>query len=184
MNEIVAKLRLRDAMDRSDGWGRAQGREASRRLLAAVEARPHVEIFHVSLNGVKRVDMSFWSETVVELARRFRQQKGFCVVDLHDDDMIENLDAAASKKNQPVFVWLGDSPKPTGPVPKQGVREALEFALSKDKVRSAEFAEAKAGMTVANASMKFKSLWEDGYLMRNESASDSGGVEYVYRRIR
>ena len=38
-------------------------------------------------------------------------------------------------------------------------------------------------MTIANASMKFKQLWEQGFLLREESAADSGGMEYVYSRI-
>jgi predicted transcriptional regulator len=31
--------------------------------------------------------------------------------------------------------------------------------------------------------MKFKQLWEQGFLLRQESTADSGGLEYVYRRI-
>lgn len=174
---------LREFMDRPEGWGRAQGREVYQRLLSSVDRRQDVDVLRISLKGVERLDMSFASETVVEMARRFRQSKGFCFVDLSDDDMIENLDAAALKKNQPMFVWSGESARLIGPQPSQGVREALEFALGRPQVRSAEFAEAKQGISVPNASMKFKALWEHGYVMRQESASDTGGVEYVYRRI-
>ena len=170
-------------MDRPEGWGRAQGREVYQRLLSSVEGRVGIDVFRISLKGVERLDMSFGSETLVELARKFRQEKGFCLIDLSDDDMVENLDAAALKKNQPMFVWKGETAKLIGPQPSQGVREALEFALNRPQVRSAEFAEAKQGLSVPNASMKFKSLWEQGYVMRKESASDTGGVEYVYRRI-
>ncbi len=41
----------------------------------------------------------------------------------------------------------------------------------------------KAGLSIANASTKFKQLWEQGFLMRNESVADSGGVEFLYQRI-
>jgi hypothetical protein len=176
-------IRLRDMMDRPEGWGRAQGREVYQRLLSSVETRLGIEVFRISLDGVGRLDMSFWSETVVELAKRFRPSKGVCVVDLADDDMIENLDAAAARKDQPIFIWAGESAKLAGPAPKQGMRDALDFALSRPKVRSTEFAETRQGVSVPNASMKFRSLWEDGYLMRSESASDTGGVEFVYRRV-
>ena len=174
---------LQDVMDRSEGWGRVQGRAVFQRLLSAVEDHPGVEIFRISFKGVNRIDMSFASETVVELAKRFRQHKGFCFVDLADEDMIENLDAAAARKMQPVFVWSGNMSRLIGPPPSQGVREALEFVLGKPQVRSSEFAETRAGMTIQNASMKFKSLWESGYVMRRESAADTGGVEFVYSRI-
>ena len=38
-------------------------------------------------------------------------------------------------------------------------------------------------MSIANASTKFKQLWEQGFLLRQESVADSGGVEFVYQRI-
>ena len=79
-------IRLRDCMDRADGWGRTEGREAYQRLVAAVEALPGVDIFRVSFKGIERVDLSFASETVVEVARRFRKEKGICIVDLNDEE--------------------------------------------------------------------------------------------------
>ena len=98
-------LRLRDFLNSPEGWGRDQGREVHRRLIDFVEANPGVTIFRVSLEGVARVDISFASETVVELASRYRRKKGFCFVDLTDTDMRENWDAAASRRNQPLMVW-------------------------------------------------------------------------------
>jgi predicted transcriptional regulator len=70
-----------------------------------------------------------------------------------------------------------------GTEPKQGCREAFQFALQRPNARAAEFAVSKKDMSIANASMKFKQLWEHGFLLRQESAADSGGVEYVYQRI-
>lgn len=70
-------LGLREVMDRSEGWGRAQGREVYQRLLRSVEENPGTLVFRVSMKGVERVDISFASETVVELARRYRGNKGF-----------------------------------------------------------------------------------------------------------
>jgi len=62
------------------------------------------------------------------------------------------------------------------------MREAFQFAMAKTESRAAEFA-TKKGIPIANASMKFKQLWENGFLLRRESAADSGGVEFVYQRI-
>ena len=183
MNERARVLGLRDVMDRSDGWGRSQGREVYQRLLRAVEDSPGVLVFKVSMKGVERVDISFASETVVELARRYRGTKGFCLVDLTDPDLIENVDAAAAKKGQPLLMWQGKSARLLGIEPSQGCREAFQFALQRPQARSTEFAESKKGITIANASMKFKQLWEQGFLLRQESTADSGGVEYVYNRI-
>jgi hypothetical protein len=183
MNEGVRVLALRDFMDRPDGWGREQGRGAYQRLLRAVEASAGNVVIRFSMKGVKRVDMSFASETIVELARRFRGTKGICLVDLTDTDMIENIDAAASKKGQPLLLWEGKSARVLGSQPTQGCREAFDFALERPQARAAEFAQAKKNMSIANASMKFKQLWEQGFLLRRESAADTGGVEFVYQRI-
>ena len=72
MNEGVRVLQLRNMMDKGEGWGRDQGREVYQRLLRFVEDSPGVLIFKVSMKGVNRLDISFSSETVIELARRYR----------------------------------------------------------------------------------------------------------------
>lgn len=176
-------ITLRDYMDDGQGWGREQGREVFQRLLAAVEAAPERDVFRVSMRGVERADISFASETLVELARRFRGSKGFCLVDLSDPDVKENYEAAAARKAQPLIVWVDKTATVIGAQPSQGTREALDFALQRPRTRAAEFVADKPGMTIANASMKFKQLWEQGFLLREESVADTGGVEYVYSRI-
>jgi hypothetical protein len=182
MNEGVRVLPLREFMDRSEGWGRDQGREVYQRMLRFVEANAGTIIFKVSLKGVNRLDISFASETVVELARKYRRMKGFCLIELTDRDLIENLDAAAAKKAQPILVWGGKSADLIGLEPSEGAREALQFALGRPQCRATEFATRK-GLSIANASMKFKQLWEQGFLLRREAAAETGGVEFIYHRI-
>jgi len=176
-------IALRDFMDEAEGWGRASGREVYQRLLYYVEENPGVMVFRVSMKGVKRIDISFASETVVELAKRFRGTKGFCFVDLTDPDLIENWEAAAAKKGQPMLIWRGSEGRVIGVEPSQGNREAMAFALGRQQIRAAQFAESVPGMSIANASTKYKQLWEQGFLLRRESVADSGGVEFVYSRI-
>jgi len=183
MNERTRVIALRECMDDGQGWGREQGRQVFQRLLDIVEAASDCAVFRVSMRGVDRADISFASETLVELARRFRGQKGFCLVDLTDADVKENYEAAAARKVQPLIVWSGHSAQVIGAQPSQGARDALEFALARPRTRAAEFVSERPGMTIANASMKFKQLWAQGFLLREESAADSGGVEYVYSRI-
>lgn len=182
MNEKANVLVMRKFMDRSDGWGRSNGRDVYQRLLQAVEQHPGIVVFKLSMKGVQRIDISFASETIVELARRYRGTKGFCVADLEDPDVIENLDAAAAKKNQPITMAGEKELRVIGAVPSQGCKEALDFTLARPQARASEFATAK-DMPIANASMKFKQLWEQGFLLRTESAAETGGVEFVYKRI-
>jgi hypothetical protein len=104
-------------------------------------------------------------------------------LDLSDPDLKENYEAAAARKVQPLILWTGGTASVLGVQPSQGTRDALEFALQHAQTRAAEFVAERSGLSIANASMKFKQLWEQGFLLREESAADSGGVEYVYRRI-
>lgn len=177
-------LRLSHFMDGNEGWGRASGRVVYGRLVQYVESKPGVLIFEVSLAGVKRVDISFASETVVELARRYRAGKGFCFVDLTDADMEENFAAAAERSKQPLMAWTGSKGRVVGPQPSQGLADAFAYAMSKSEVRASDYAASASNVSITNASTKFKQLWEAGYLLRQEGTAASGGVEFVYCRIR
>jgi hypothetical protein len=182
MNE-TAHIKLRSFMDAPDGWGRDQGRKVNQALLDHVEDNPGAMVFRVSVDGVKRVDISFASETIVELARRYRGSKGFCFIEMLDADMTENWDAAAARKTQPLLTWSRGKGRVLGVRPSQGTLAAFEFAMDRPRVRAAEFAAATRGMSIANASTKFKQLWELGFLLRREDVAESGGVEYSYYRI-
>lgn len=165
------------------GWGRSQGREVYGKLIDFVESHPGVPVFSISLEGVKRLDISFASETVVELASRYRSRKGFCFIDLNDPDMMENWEAAAERKRQPLMVWKEGGSHTLGLKPTQGTAVAFQFAIQRQAVRASEFAAANPDISIANASMKFKQLWQQGFLLRRENVAESGGVEFVYHRI-
>ena len=181
INERERVLELRSVMGKAEGWGRDQGREVYQRLLRSVEESPGILVFKVSMRGVNRLDISFSSETIVELARRFRGRKGICLIDLTDKDLIENLDAAAEKKEQPILVWHAKSADLIGATPSEGTREAFGFAMGRSECRAAEFAQSR-GLSIANASSKFKQLWEQGFLLRPEAAAESGAMEFLYQR--
>ncbi len=170
-------------MASTEGWGRSQGREGYPKLIEFVEENPGVMVFKVSVEEVQRVDASFASETIVEAARRYRGNKGFCFVDLTDLDMLENWELAAQRKEQPLMVWKGDKCQVIGGEPSKGNLEAFRFALKRPSTKVTEFVAATPGMLVANASNKFRQLWEEGFLLRREEVAESGGVEYDYYRI-
>lgn len=186
MNEIPSlELRLRDFMESDEGWGRDAGRVTCQKLVRFVEKNPGVQVFRVTLSGVRRVDISFASETIIELARKYRGQKGFCFVDLTDADQRENWEAAAFRAKQPLMSWSGGGKGSVlGIAPSQGTTEAFAFAVKKTETRAAEYAAIEKNVSITNASTKFKQLWEQGFLLRREAAAESGGVEYVYFRVR
>jgi DNA-binding transcriptional ArsR family regulator len=183
MNETRAVVKLRELMNNPHGWGRDQGREVFQLLIQKVEANPGKLIIEVSLEGIERNDISFASETVVELAKRYRGNKGFCLSHVADVDLLENWEAAAAKKGQPLMVWDGETGRVIGVQPSQGNAAAFEYMLSKSSVTASEIANA-LDLQITNASTKLKQLWEQGFLLRRQEIAESGGVEFRYFAIR
>ena len=177
------ELKLRDLMSLPDGWGVEEGREVYHKLLERVEERPEASIFRISLAGVRRTDVSFPRESVIELAVRFRGQKGFSVWDATDENLLDNWDAAATKRAQPLFAWNRKGYKLLGSSPSAGLKGVLDFALEHDYVTTAQVA-AHFKWTAPNASNKLRALTEAGYLLRREETAASGGIEFLHYRIR
>lgn len=183
MNRKPRTLRLRDYLAGPDAWGRAEGREVFAKLIAAVERDSSTMVFAISMTGVRRTDISFASESVVELARRFRCNKGFCLVNLMDEDLLDNWEAAAVRKEQPLTVWDNGKARIIGAEPSRGNAEVLAYALTQDRLTAAQVA-SKLDLQLTNASTKLKQLWEQGFLLRQEEVQETGGREFYYFRIR
>ena len=183
MNENARQITLIDFMERSDGWGHDEGRKVHIKLVKEVESKPGIKIFRISLKGIKRTDASFPRESVVELARRYRGRKGFTIIDCEDQDMLDNWEAAAQKREQPLFVWKDSEYKILGPTPSKGNMEIFELVMQLPS-STATVAANKLNMKLTNASTKLKNLCEHGYLLRREELAASGGVEYKYYRIK
>ena len=182
MNQIVGVISLRKHMDRDDGWGNAEGREVFQRILKTIESDPGKLIYRISLEGVKRTDASFPRESVVELARRFREKKGFCLVDISDPDLLDNWHDAAVRREQPLTVWQSGKPKIIGPSPTSGNEAILNYTLSKVEATAADVAKT-LNLQVTNASTKLRQLEKEGFVMRRQEPSPTGGIEYRYFRI-
>jgi DNA-binding transcriptional ArsR family regulator len=169
-------------MDSPQGWGREQGREVFQRLIQEVEANPGKLVIEVSLEGVERCDMSFASETVIELVRRYLGNKGVCISHVVSADLLENWEAAAAKKGCPLMVWESGLGRVIGVQPSPGNAAAFDFVLTKSSVTASELAIA-LDLQITNASSKLKQLWEQGFLLRRQEIAESGGVEYRYFAI-
>lgn len=179
MNENGATIYLRQLMDRDDGWGNAEGREVFQGLLKKIEADPGKVVYRISLNGVRRTDASFPRESVVELAKRFRGKKGFCLVDVADPDLLDNWDAAAAKREQPITVWRNGKPEIIGRKPTAGNEGVLGYVLSNGEATAASAAR-QLRLQLTNASTKLRQLEKDGFIMRRDEVSPTGGIEYKY----
>jgi len=183
MKQNTRTIKLLELMKRPDGWGNAQGKAVGALLESEIIAHPECEIFHVSFLGVERTDASFSRESVVEIASRFRAKRAIVITDLDDDDLIENLELAAEKKEQPLFMWVDDKWKLFGTKPTKSNAELLNYVLSVPETATSTVASA-LNLKLTNASTKLKQLWEDGFLMRREELASSGGIEFIYYRIK
>ena len=85
-------IRLRTQMSDSDGWGHVQGLHVREKLRELIESRPTESIVRISLDGVKRTDISFPREAVIELAKSYRGRRGFCLTEVNDPDLLDNWD--------------------------------------------------------------------------------------------
>jgi len=173
------EVTLRDYMDGEDGWGCEEGRRVHQHLLHFVEDRRETDLFRISLRGVRRTDASFPREGVIELVRRFRGRKGFCLHHLDNPDLLDNWDAAALKLSQPLLVWNRQGHTLIGPQLTEGLRPVFESLVEAPDMTTAEVA-ARLNLTISNASNKLKSLWESGYILRNERIAQTGGIEFEY----
>lgn len=184
MNENAAYIHFFEVMGAHEGWGRQEGSRIFQRLVTVVEEYREKSIFRICLKGVERIDASFASETVVELARRYRSNKGFCFMDMPCPNQAMNWDMAAGRVDQPLIVW-GEQPNYTvlGLQPTTGISQAFQYIMENDVARAATFAEV-ANISIASASSKFKQLWERGFVMRREGAHGTGGTEYEYFKIK
>lgn len=184
MNENWRNIRLRDFMHGSDAWGHDEGREVFFKLLKAVEDNPGCQVFRISLNGVRRTDASFPRESVIELAKRLRGSKGICLLDASNQDLLDNWDMAAVKKDQPLLVWNPDnSYRILGPQPSRGTKEIFEYVVNASRATAVSAAKA-LDLKLTNASTKLKTLSEQGFLLRRDEVAPSGGIEFVYFAIK
>lgn len=183
MNQNPVTIPLLSHLDRTDAWGHKEGREVYAKLLKVVKEHPKSDIFRISLRGVEKTDASFPRESVAELARQFLGTKGICIVDVEDEDLLYNWDLAAEKKGIPLLVWFDDSYRLLGVPPTRGTKDVFELAVERPTITASEAASA-LNLQITNASTKLKQLQEKGYLLRKDELAPSGGIEYVYYRIR
>ncbi|OOZ38959.1 helix-turn-helix transcriptional regulator [Solemya elarraichensis gill symbiont] len=183
MKQKSTTIRVHDFMERDDGWGNSEGRAVHSQLIAAVGQSPGILVFYVSFDGVRRVDVSFARESVVELAVRYRGRKGFCLKDIPNQDMLENLEAAAIRREQPIGLSEEGRHGMIGLEPSRGNKELLDYVLETGET-SASYVADKLELKLTNASTKLKQLLEAGFILRKDEKAPSGGVEFRYFAIR
>lgn len=183
MNQNVHTFHFWMFLINHEGWGRAAGLRTQQKLQQYINARPDVDLFRISLDGTRRLDVTCASAGLVAVVQHYLGSRAICLINLADGDVLENIAAAAGRMKVPVTVWNKMDGKVVGLAPDSALYHAMSFALSRPEVRAGEYA-AASGLSLTNASSRLKQLWEKGLLLRTEVSATSGGVEFVYRPLR
>lgn len=182
MKQNLKIISLHEFTNDDHPFGNVQGKEVFRKLSDYVDANPLINIFGISLKGIVATDASFPRESVVALAKQYRGEKGFYLLNLYDRDLIDNWKYAALAKEQPLVIWADNKFEIIGPDISTSNLELVHYILENQSVTTAEVAEA-LNITTQNASTKLKKLVNQGYIMRLEEVAKSGGIEYTYHSI-
>jgi len=182
MNENIHSLRLHDFLVGGEGWGGKAGAVARKKLQQRLESLGSADVIRVSMTGVRKLDVSFAIEALCEIVRENLGKCGVCLTDVSNEDVRLNVRAAAVLFDVPLTLWNGAQVEVAGPRLGPGLRMALDLALERGQLRTADIARAK-GLTVNAASNLLRQLAIRGYLLRRASTAASGGSEFVYRRI-
>ena len=185
MKQTPSVIKLIDYTNGNDHpFGNKQGKETFRKLVDFIDSKPSVLTFGISLKNIEATDASFPRESVVSVARHYKGERGFYLLDVTDRDLIDNWSYAALAKDQPLVIWTEDNKfEFIGPLLKPAVSELLEYVYKKEIVTTSQLA-SDFDLSVQNASARLKKAALQGYILRSEDTSESGGIEYIYRSIK
>lgn len=187
VNEIVARLRLREFTGSSEAWGRDDGRRVYRALEDKIfeneKLDPRTKIFVLDFSGMERLDASFPQEAIVELIRKFRGRRYFVVTNFDNEIIEENVAMAFEKRNEVGIVRDSRGLRTLGIKLGQDLLDIVALADARESLTSRDVSE-KMRISLSNASNKLKNLSELGLLMRTEGVAKSGGRENYYSAIR
>ena len=182
---VISLIRIFDKNSLT-GIGDDEGKQVFNELVFFIDKKPEYKIFYISIKDVV-FDASFAREGLVRLAKHYRKEKGICLVDAEKEMLRLNILAPVLSLNQPMPFYNGDhfdhiKMDKVGN-PSKTNKPIFDFVY-KNGISSASDVAEYLDFKVNNASTKLKSLYEDGFLLRIEDKSETGGVEFKYYAIK
>ena len=175
-NSIV--INLIDYTNDDHPFGNVQGKDTFRKLVDYIDNNTSIRVFGISLAGIEATDASFPRESVISVAKYFRESKGLFLEQVKNKDILDNWNYAAIAKEQPLVVWDQDNYKVLGPELTKSSLQLLDYVLDKGSVLASQVAN-DLEISVQNASTRLKKLVSQGYILRSEEAAESGGIEFI-----
>lgn len=185
-NENLINLQDYFAKHDLSGIGDDEGKLVFDELVFFIDKKPQFKIFYISIEGTI-FDASFAREAIVRLAKHYRKTRGVCLVNADKEALRLNLLAPVISLNQPLPYYSGkhyDHIK-TDKIgtPSKTNLPIFKFVFENGITSASDVAE-HLDFKINNASTKLKSLYEEGFLLRIEDKSESGGIEYKYYAIK
>ncbi len=166
----------------SHPFGNVQGRQTLQALLDYVDTSVE-RVLEISLEGIEATDASFPRESVISLVKQLKGEKYFFLTHFSSPDLIDNWNYAAKAKQQWLVIWQEGQPMFIGPDINASTKELLFYVLKNDSVTTAGVAK-DLEISVQNASTRLKRLANEGFIIRDEESSLSGGKEFVYKGLK
>ncbi|MEB8432585.1 DNA-binding protein [Cocleimonas sp. KMM 6892] len=175
-------IKLLEVTEEPRPIGSEEGKEAFRKLVDYIDNNPTISVFRISLEGIVATDASFPRESVVSVAKHYRGEKWFFLSDLKNRDLIDNWNYAADVKDQPLVIWNDNKFEFIGPKLKDSTQPLISYIYEREKVTTSQVAH-DLKISVQNASAKLKKFFNQGFIIRTEESSETGGKEFVYQPI-
>lgn len=163
--------------------GSENGKYAFTQVVRLIGSNEPESVLNISLLGIKQIDVSFISSSFVTLMKMYKNEKYLYFTGIENKDILKNMECVAHfhetlflvKDESNNIQWIGRNLTAKS-------MELLNFIYSKDKVTTAVIAK-KFDLSLPNASLKLKKLFNQGYLIANKQDALSGGHEYIYEPI-
>lgn len=181
MKQNVIFIRLRDFTKNDHPFGNKQGRETLLQLSDFVDDNPS-DIYEISIEGIVATDASFPRESVISLAKLNKGERGFYLSGSFSKDLLDNWHYAAIAKEQPLILKTESEYSIIGPALSKGAKELFDFIMKEGEVTTSKVVQ-KFGGSPQNASAKLKKLYGSGLILGSKSVAESGGLEFVYKKI-
>lgn len=181
--EQGATISLSDIVGDDTAFGVDQGREVFSALLRRLDQHPGINIFEISLEGIKRTDASFPRESVIQLAKSLKGEKAFFLTGFCRPDLQDNWDYAAAAKDINMLVKTGQADYHVlGKDIGHKAQQLLDFIMREKEVTTSMVVES-FDITPQNASARLKKLASLGLALCTKQTAETGGFEFVYHAI-
>jgi len=176
-------IKLIDIVKNETPLGSIAGKKAYQKLLSIIENNAHIKIFEISFIDITMTDSTFLRDSIVSIAKQFIAEKAIFVTNIKNNDIVDNLNYATINKKHPIFYWNNKKYQILGPKITDVTRDLIDIIIKQGPISTSDLSE-KMGISSQNASVKLNKLFKSGLIFRDETVAVSGGIEFLYKKIK